>query len=199
MSPTHQSLKKLVLASRSETRLSLLKTAYIYPDIIDPADIDESIFNNSPHSEVALLLAIEKGQKVASKYADAIILSADTVVIAGSKMLDKAHNDEDVAQYINLMSDNLITIYSGVSVISVSGGKIIYSNSANSQSKIAFKKISQWEKNKYLASKEGIGVAGGLKIEGYASSFVKHINGSMTGIMGLPLYETIELLSHAKL
>ncbi|PIR39877.1 MAG: septum formation protein Maf [Alphaproteobacteria bacterium CG11_big_fil_rev_8_21_14_0_20_39_49] len=183
-------MPKLILASASPRRKDLLQQVNIIPDIIEPSNIDESPLQNEIPKQYALRIAIGKAKEVSQKYQDDFVLSADTVVACGRRILPKAENDGQVAQCLKLLSGRQHTVISCVCLISPEGklsNKVI-------ETKVKFKRLGAKEINGYIESKEGIGKAGGYAIQGIAGGFVKSLNGSYSSVVGLPLYETLSML-----
>jgi septum formation protein len=187
------SLKQLILASASPRRKMLLADIGVTPDRILPADIDETPLRGERPRDLALRLALEKGAVVAAREKGAFILSADTVVARGRRVLPKAESAEDVSYCLTLLSGARHHVYTGVVLITPEG-KVLRQVCDSS---VIFKVISQEERRAYLASGEGIGKAGGYGIQGLAGTMIRKISGSYSNIVGLPLYETGQMLRRA--
>jgi septum formation protein len=184
----------LILASASSSRLKLLAGIDIIPDIIAPADVDETPLKKELPSQLAYRLAKLKADKVSKDYQSAYILAADTVTAKGRRILPKALNDEDVLYCLNLLSGSRHRVYTGVSVNKVENGIITKSSSKLVTSVVKFKKLDQSEINDYIVSKHGLDKSGATSIEGMAATFVSFISGSYSNIVGLPLHETYLML-----
>lgn len=179
----------LVLASSSPRRLELLARIGIVPDKIIPADIDESVRKNELPRQYALRVALEKALAISSQFPDDYILSADTVVSIGRRILPKAEDEKTARECLGLMSGRNHDVTT--SIVLVKNDKIA---KRAVQTKIKFKLLTTNETENYIASNEWHGKAGGYGIQGLAGAFVIHLNGSWEGVMGLPLYETKCLL-----
>lgn len=180
----------LVLASASPRRLELLKQAGVAPDKVAPADIDETPLKNELPANYAKRIASEKAKKVFAQHQGAVILAADTVVALGRRILPKAETEEQAVQCLTLMSGRRHKVMSAVCVIGRNGrerAKLV-------TSVVKFKRLSQVEINDYIASFEWQGKAGGYAIQGKAALFIPFISGSYTNIVGLPLFETLNML-----
>ncbi|AIL65235.1 Septum formation protein Maf [Rickettsiales bacterium Ac37b] len=188
----------LVLASSSEGRLKLLHSMQIYPDQICHPDIDETPLKDELPKSLALRLAITKAKKVSSGFSDAIIIAADTVSACGRRILPKASSDEDVMNCLKLLSGRRHRVYSAVSVLRIHQGKIEKQISKLTINIIRFKQLDESEIINYILSKEGLNKSGGCNIEGMASGFIKWMKGTVSSIIGLPLYETISLIKSIK-
>ena len=119
------------------------------------------------------------------------ILAADTVVTKGAKILDKALTDQDVLDYLTKLSGSSYNVLGGICVITPTG-KII---KRLCTTKVHMKQLSSQEIDAYVRCKDGIGKAGGYAIQGIAGAFIKKINGSYTNIVGLSVYDTMQILN----
>lgn len=188
---------KLVLASASPRRLSLLQQIGIEPDALLPADLDETPHRNELPRNLAARLGMEKARAAAQslrekpELADAYILAADTVVAVGRRILPKCEVADEAAQCLRLLSGRAHRVFTGVSLATPKGTV----RSRLVESRIRFKRLSEAEIEAYLASGEWRGKAGGYAIQGLAGAFVIKLIGSYPAVVGLPLYETVSLLS----
>jgi len=184
----------LILASSSPRRLALLQNIAIYPTQIISPNIDEQPLLKETPTQLALRLAEKKAMLVASSQTNAFILAADTVVGTKNKIFDKAETRELVEKYLHFFSGKRIVIYTAISVIKVQ--KCIIEKIATKLvvSKVKFKRFSHEEIQHYLDSNNGIGAAGGFAIQGLGETLVEWLSGSYSGIVGLPLCETANLL-----
>lgn len=180
----------LILASASPRRLDLLRQIGIIPDLVVPANIDETPKKRELPRALALRLAQEKAMAIPQKDGY-FIMAADTVVAVGQRILPKAENKKDVEFCLHLMSGRSHTVFTGMSIRTPDGQL----KSRVVATKVKFKNLSQYEKNAYILSDEGIGKAGGYGIQGMADSFVVSINGSYSNIVGLSLYDIRAMLS----
>jgi septum formation protein len=190
---------KLVLASASPRRLSLLERAGIVPDLLNPADIDETPGRRETPRRLSLRLAQEKAKAV--QHAPQVkalgslvyILACDTVVGLGRRNLPKAETEEQAVDCLWLLSGRAHWVYSSVCLIDPKGTV----RTRCSETKVRFKRFSREDVDTYIKSGEWRGKAGGYAIQGRAEVFVRHLSGSHSGVVGLPLYETIHLLQGA--
>lgn len=183
----------IILASSSPSRLQLLKQVGIIPDQIIPADIDETQKNGETPRKLAERLGIEKAQFIASSINNGIIIGADTVSAVGRRIMHKAENNDDIRAYLSLMSNRRHNVYTGVCVIKKENGETRQLFKI-SKSIVKFKKLTNQEIEAFCLLGEGIGSAGGCARNGYAESFVTYFSGSFSGIIGLPLCETMNML-----
>lgn len=180
----------LVLASASPRRLDLLARIGVVPDAIDPADLDEAALPNELPRVHAQRLAREKAVAVAARHPDAIILAADTVVAAGRRILPKTEDEAAARTCLLLLSGRRHHVLTAIAVIDA-GGRL---RERLSDSIVMFKPLTNAEIATYLATGEWRGKAGGYAIQGRAEAFVRALSGSHSGVVGLPLYETRNLL-----
>lgn len=182
-----------ILASGSPSRLTLLKQIGIYPDKILPADIDEQALKGETGRHMSGRLALEKAEAVSKDFDKAIILSADTVPVTGRTIMRKAENEDDIITSLKMISGKRHRLYTGICVIAKNNGqKLVRQKIVTSILK--FKKLSDKEIIAYANLKEGIGKAGGYAVNGYAETFLSFLSGSFSNIVGLPLYETKNML-----
>lgn len=187
---------KLVLASASPRRLTLLAQVGIEPDALRPASIDESARKGEMPRALVARLARAKAEtardQIASDrdIADAYVLAADTVVAVGRRILMKPSHVEEAAQSLQLLSGRAHRVLTAICLISPDDRvkmKIV-------DTRVRFKHLARHEIESYIASREWRGKAGGYAIQGLAGSFVQKIVGSYTNVVGLPLTEVVGLL-----
>jgi septum formation protein len=127
---------------------------------------------------------------VAAEHLGACILSCDTVVAVGRRILDKAETEDDARRCLKLLSGRRHRVYGGLTLIDPDG-KI---NNRLVTTSVVFKRFEKLEIDAYVECGEGLGKAGGYAIQGQAGAFVRKIIGSYSNIVGLPLFETSMLL-----
>jgi nucleoside triphosphate pyrophosphatase len=180
---------KIYLASRSPRRSELLKQIGIEFEVVD-IDIDESWDGNEKPEDYVKRIALEKARAGnAFSDEDFPVLAADTAVILDEQILGKAENKEDAVTMLNKLSGKTHTVLSAVSLIHK------HEKSLLNISKVTFKKLSKKDITDYCNTDEPIGKAGGYAIQGRAATFIERLEGSYSGVMGLPLFETNKLLS----
>jgi septum formation protein len=188
---------KLVLASGSPRRVSLLNQAGIEPDALRPSDIDETprrgelprvCANRLAYGKaMAALTAILPDDDVYGAY----ILAADTVVAVGRRILPKPELVDEAAQCLRLLSGRSHRVYTSLCLITPKRQcrqRVI-------ETRLRFKRLTSEDIASYLGSGEWRGKAGGYAIQGLAGTFVVKLVGSYTNVVGLPLYETVALLA----
>ncbi len=181
----------LVLASASSRRLALLRQIGLEPDAIDPAGIDETPLPRERPQDLAARLAERKLEAVRPRHPGAYVLAADTVVACGRRILPAPCEEGAARSCLERLSGRRHRVY-GALVLSTPEGRVARRRVL---SLVAFKRLSEPELAAYLKSGEWRGKAGGYAIQGRAAAFVSWISGSYTNIVGLPLYETRQLLS----
>ncbi len=189
--------QKLILASGSPRRLDLLKQIGIEPDRLMPMDVDEtpkraehprSLARRLSGEKAAASLAAIKGDPA---WQGSFILAADTVVAVGRRILGKAEFSDDARASLHLLSGRSHWVYTGVCVVTPSGQyrqKVV-------ETKVRFKRLSRKEIDTYVASSQWQGKAGAYGIQGIAGVFVQKMSGSYTNVVGLPLFETAQMLA----
>jgi len=181
---------KLVLASASPRRLELLRQVALAPDSVDPAEIDETPRPGETARLLAMRLARAKAGTCAARHADAFVLAADTVVAVGRRLLGKPADQAEAASMLRLLSGRAHRVLTAVAA-HAPGGR---AGARLSETRVRFKRLTEAEIADYLDSEEWAGKAGGYGVQGRAGAFVAALNGSYSGVVGLPLYETRALL-----
>ncbi|MFD1300271.1 Maf-like protein [Methylobacterium marchantiae] len=187
---------RLVLASASPRRLALLQQVGIEPDALLPADVDETPHKSEAPRELARRLARAKldvagdAARRRDDMRDSYIVSADTVVAVGRRVLPKAELADEAADCLRLLSGRQHRVYTAVCVLSPKGNR----RERVVETRVRFKRLSGRDIESYVASDEWRGKAGGYAIQGLAGAFVVKLVGSHSAVVGLPLYETISLL-----
>lgn len=183
-------MPRFVLASASPRRRELLARIGVVPDAVDPADIDEAVPPGElPRIHVARLAA-EKAAVVAARHPGAVILAADTIVAVGRRVLPKAEDEATARACLMLLSGRRHRVITAVTVIDTQGT----ARHRLSDTSVAFKPLTQAETAAYVDCGEWRDKAGGYAIQGRAEAFVRFLSGSHSGVVGLPLFETRNLL-----
>ncbi len=187
---------KLVLASGSPRRVTLINQAGIEPDALRPTDIDETPKRGELPRACANRLARAKADaaltliNIDEELRGAYILSADTVVAVGRRILPKADLLDEAAQCLRLLSGRNHRVHTAVCLVTPSGAfrqRLV-------ETKVRFKRLNEEDIEAYLASGEWRGKAGAYAAQGIAGSFIVKLVGSYSNVVGLPLYETTALL-----
>ncbi|WP_167176997.1 Maf family protein [Brevundimonas terrae] len=189
MSRTDAPARRLILASSSPRRVELLAQIGITPDQIDPADIDETPLEAEMPARLAQRLASSKAAVVAERHPEDVVLAADTVVAVGRRLLEKPADEAEARRFLKLLSGRNHRVFTGIAV--VAEGRTTW---RVVDTRVTFKHLSDAEIDAYVATGEWRGKAGGYGIQGRAAAFVQRIVGSHPAVMGLPLFETSNLL-----
>lgn len=182
-------MSKLVLASASPRRQQLLAQISVTPDAISPADIDETPQLGESPRAYAIRMGREKAEAV--HVPGQFTLAGDTVVSVGRRILPKADSDQDVEACLKLVSGRAHHVMTSVCLIDPDG----QTAARLSDTRVIVKRLSDPEIAAYVATQDGLGKAGGYAIQGPFGAHIKQITGSYTGVMGLPVHETAQLLT----
>ena len=180
----------LVLASASPRRLALLRQVGIEPDACEPADLDETPEPGELPPRHAVRLAIAKAALVAARHPQAFVLAADTVVALGRRVLPKAETADEVRRCLALLSGRAHRVHTAVA-LHAPGAQVVH---RRVDTRLHVKRLTRTEIDAYAAGGEGLGKAGGYAVQGAAAAFVIDLQGSYSAVVGLPLYETVNLL-----
>ena len=180
----------LVLASASPRRLDLLRQIGLKPDRVDPADIDEIPRPGELPPAHAIRLAEEKARAVMPRHPGAYILAADTVVACGRRILPKPLDAASARACLKMLSGRRHRVYGGIALASPDERLTL----RRVDSHVTFKRLSDAEIAAYLSSGEWRGKAGGYAIQGRAAALIRWVSGSYSNVVGLPLFETFQLL-----
>ena len=186
-------MKPLYLASKSPRRAEILQNLGLAFTVILP-DIDESLKPHEPPHEYVLRLCAEKAQAgihLLSKQSanECIVLAADTTVCVDDDILGKPESAEHAIQMLQSLEGRSHVVHTGVAV--AANGII---KTAISTTRVWMKPLTDEEIDAYVATGEPMDKAGGYGIQGLGGAFITRIDGSYTGVMGLPVFETLKLL-----
>lgn len=180
----------LILASASPRRLELLARIGVVPEGVDPADIDESVRRGERPEPHVARLAAEKAAVVAARHPGRIVLAADTLVAVGLRILPKAEDEATARQCLKLLSGRRHRVLTAVTVVDAHG----IARHRLSTSTVRVDRLLPADIDAYVQSGEWNGKAGGYAIQGRFEAHVLWMQGSFSGIMGLPLADTRSLL-----
>ena len=189
--------QKLILASGSPRRLDLLTQVGIEPARLMPMDIDETPKRVEHPRSLARRLSTEKAEAAFAAvnndpaWRHSYILSADTVVAVGRRILEKTEYTQDASAALHLLSGRGHWVYTGICLVTPGGQfrqKVV-------ETKVRFKRLSTREIENYIASGQWRGKAGAYAIQGIAGAFVQKLVGSYSNVVGLPLHEVTGLLA----
>ena len=187
-------MARIILASSSPRRKELLEQVGLKFEIFSP-DIDESVCIGESADHYVQRLAQQKAQAILAQFPDAIVIAADTILVLDHKIIGKPESKQHAFEIWTALSDRQHDVLSGVCVLSSEcDPNTIQSMVVRTQ--VHFQKLSQLDMEQYWATGEPIGKAGAYAIQGYAAQFIQRIEGSYSNVVGLPLYETLQLLKN---
>ncbi len=181
----------LYLASQSPRRQQLLEQIGVRFEVM-VAEVDEAIIQNETPEQHVQRLAFEKANTIWSSLSDEIrlpVLGADTIVCLDGEILGKPTDKASAKSMLSSLSGREHQVMTGIALISERHSVCV------NVSQVTFRELSQAEIDDYWATGEPIDKAGSYAIQGRAATFVSYLSGSFSGVMGLPLYETAQLLS----
>jgi len=184
--------QNFILASSSPQRKRLLEQVGYVPKEIISADIDETELKYEKPLDYVRRMALLKAKAVAALKPGENILASDTIITVGLRIIHKSKTDEDQIKVMRMLSGRNHKVISAVCLIDASGRvrqKVV-------TTRISMKRLSEEEIKNYVETKEWVGVCG-YKIEGLLAGYVRKMVGSFSGVVGLPLYETRNLLMGA--
>jgi septum formation protein len=194
--------RHIYLASRSSRRRELLKQIGVSFEVLllregtsREADFDESPIGAEPPAEYVVRIATAKadagwlrlGQR---RMVRSPVLSADTTVSVDGRILGKPASREEAVEFLRLLSGKTHLVHTAVAVKFDSRLELSLSTT-----EVSFRDLDEREMRQYVASGEPLDKAGAYGIQGRAAVFIRSISGSYTGVMGLPLFETGQLLA----
>lgn len=182
--------KPLILASTSPYRADLLKQLEIPFEIV-PSKYEEDMTLDMPSHKLAMHLAKGKAEEVAKRYTDHIIIGADSFTEHNGKRLGKPKSKDEAKEMLRSYSGSCVELLTGFTVIDSSTGKQVtdYIND-----KIYFKELSEDTIERYVATEEAMNAAGAFTIQKRGVILVHHIEGTYSGIIGLPLARLADVL-----
>lgn len=166
--------------------MSLLAQIGIVPDQVLSPDIDET----PAPDEAPRVYALRMAQSKAAHISGAYVLAADTVVAVGRRIMPKAADAGQVRACLTLLSGRRHTVLTAITLVTPDGER----SARVSVSTVSFARLTVAQTDAYVTSDEGLGKAGGYAIQGRAAAFVRALSGSYSGVVGLPLFETTQLL-----
>ena len=182
----------LVLASASPRRRELLHQLGV-PHRVQPADLDETRRPGEAVEACVQRLALAKARQVHAGVADGLpVLAADTVVVLDDQLLGKPRDRDEGLDMLRRLSGRSHRVLTAVALCSDTGLEARLSSSA-----VRFRTLDAAECQRYWRTGEPCDKAGGYAVQGLAAAFIAELRGSYSGVMGLPLFETAELLQRA--
>ena len=179
-----------VLGSGSKRRLELLSQIGVKPDLVLSPNIDEKVLSKELPYIYVERMSLEKNRVFQQQYSQSIILTADTIVSIGRRILPKTMDANTAKECLKLISGRRHKVFTSFTLHTPYNS----CKTKTIQSIIKFKRLHSDEISYYLASKEWEGKAGGYAIQGIAASFINFISGSYSNVVGLPLAELYRAL-----
>ena len=180
----------LLLASASPRRLDLLAQIGVRPDRVEATHVPETPRRGETPRALAQRLALAKAEAAAARHPDHLVLAADTVVAAGRRILGKPDTREEAERMLRLLSGRRHRVWSGVALIAPGSRP----RQRLVGSIVTFQRLTEAQIAAYLDCGEWQGKAGGYAIQGRAAAFIRFLSGSYSNVVGLPLFETAQLL-----
>ena len=164
----------------------------VVPEFTCAADLDETDLPDETARATALRLALGKAAVVGSRddCADAFVLAADTVVSVGRRQLGKAETESDARRFLGLLSGRRHRVITAVALLSPGGA----ASSRVVETAVTFSRLTSAQVDRLIEADDWRGKAGGYAIQGHAASVIRFLSGSQSGVIGLPLFETAQLL-----
>lgn len=185
----------LVLASASPRRIALLRQIGVEPDAICPAELDETPHRDELPRPYALRMARAKAAHVAAQHdGPALVIGADTVVAAGRRILPKAENTDTARRYLTLLSGRRHKVFTAVVCQPTEGWPAGRYCERVVESYVTFNRLTDRQIDALIEGGDWHGKAGGYGLQGQAAAFIRQVGGSPSGVIGLPLFETAQLL-----
>ena len=183
-------MRKIILASASPRRAEIMRLSGFSFDV-DVSDFVEDMAEKLPPKILAEKLALGKALAVAPRHSDALIIGADTFVVAGDQILGKPHTKENAVAMLSLLSGGTHTVITGYAIVDTDSGARHVDASVT---EVTFRTLSDREIVAYVETGEPLELAGGYAIQGGAARFATRIEGDYYGVMGLPLAPIVEEL-----
>ncbi len=180
---------RVILASSSPRRRELLRMVAISHEVV-PADIDERYLPGEPPVAHAERLAREKGAVISARHPDALILSADTIVVIDDLVLGKPVDEEDAVRMITQLSGRTNTVFTAVAA--AWQGRI---ESGVEAVTVTFRHLDEGTIRAYVATGEPMDKAGAYGIQGYGAAIIERIDGDFFAVMGLAIVRLLELVA----
>jgi septum formation protein len=182
-------LPKIVLASSSPRRVKLLEMLGVPFEVVEPDGVREE--DDGVPEEVVLRNAKMKAHHIASKLGEGLVLGADTIVVMGDKIIGKAMNDQEATAMLRALQGKTHRVLTGLTVVDASSGRM---ETDVVETQVTFKPLSEGEIERYVATGEPHGKAGGYAVQGVGAIIVEEIHGCFYNVVGLPLHGLNTLL-----
>jgi septum formation protein len=181
---------KVILASASPRRRQLLTAAGVSFDVIESL-VPERHDPGEPPRDYALRMARDKAIAVSSRFPDATVIGADTIVVCEAQILEKPADADDARRMLTMLSARTHTVVTAFAL--ACAGKILESSPV--ESRVTFRKLADAEIDAYIATDEPFDKAGAYGIQGVGGGFIAHVEGSRDNVMGLPTEHVVAALA----
>ena len=181
---------KVILASASPRRRQLLAAAAVAFEVIE-SRVPEQHTPGEPPRDYALRMARDKARAVSSRFPDAIVVGADTIVVCDAQILEKPADATDARRMLAMLSARTHTVVTAFAL--ARAGNILESSPV--ESRVTFRKLSNTEIDAYIATDEPFDKAGAYGIQGVGGGFIAHVEGSRDNVMGLPTDHVVAALA----
>jgi len=155
------------------------------------SEVPEEHIYGEPARDYALRMACDKARAVSSRFLDAIVVGADTIVVCENQILEKPADAPDARRMLAMLSARTHTVVTAFAI--ARGGNIL--ESAPVESRVTFRKLSDAEIDAYIATDEPFDKAGAYGIQGVGGGFIAHVEGSRDNVMGLPVERVVVALA----
>jgi septum formation protein len=181
---------KVILASASPRRRQLLSAAGIEFEVVESMMPEEHVAGEPPRV-YALRMARDKAIAVSSRFPDAIVIGADTIVVCEAQILEKPTDADDARRMLAMLSSRTHTVVTAFAL--ARGGEILESSPI--ESRVTFRRLTDAEIDDYIATDEPFDKAGAYGIQGIGGGFIAHVEGSRDNVMGLPTERVVAALA----
>ena len=181
---------KVILASASPRRRQLLAAAGISFEVIESL-VPERHLAGEPARDYAVRMAREKAGAVSSRFPEAIVIGADTIVLCETQILEKPAHPGDARRMLEMLSGRTHTVVTAFAL--ARSGSILESSPV--ESRVTFRKLAEAEIDDYIATEEPFDKAGAYGIQGVGGGFISHVEGSRDNVMGLPTERVVAALA----
>jgi len=183
-------MKTIILASASPRRKELLEKIGLRFEV-EPSNYEEDMHSGLEPHEFAQRISLEKAEVVARKHKNAIVISADTLIVFGSQILGKPHTEKEARKMLETINGKSHSVITGFSIIDTGKNKAL---SKSVETKVYIRKLASVEIEAYVKSKESLDKAGAYAIQGLGAVIVERIEGDYFNVVGLPLSALTEAL-----
>lgn len=183
-------MRKIILASSSPRRAEIMRLSGFSFDV-EVSNFEEDMSEALPPKQLAEKLALGKALAVSSRHNDALIIGADTFVVAADRILGKPHTAEKATEMLSHLSGGTHKVITGFAIVDTKSGAQVVDASVT---EVTFRKLSKTEIEEYVSTGEPLKLAGAYAIQAGAAKFVTRIEGDYYGVVGLPLAPIVQEL-----